>query len=90
MCAAYDQSVSRSKKPFKDYTPAQQLLLGILMLASLLLVGAAERDLQHRRSEQVRGRKLIWRLVSLNALGAAIYLRWGRRGAAGSVLGEGG
>ena len=46
---------------------------------SVLVVAAAERDLQRRPQEQVRGSKLIWRLVCLNALGSATYFRWGRR-----------
>jgi len=75
----------RSKKKFSEYSPPQQLLLAVLILLSLLLVGAAERDLQHRPAEQVRGRKLIWRLLCLNALGSATYLRWGRRAAAESL-----
>lgn len=38
-----------------------------------------ERDIQRRPADQVRGSKTLWRLVCLNALGAAGYLRWGRR-----------
>ena len=47
--------------------------------ASLAVIAFAERDLQGRPDEQIRGPKLVWRLVSLNALGALSYLRWGRR-----------
>ena len=57
--------------------------MGGLIVAALLLVGAAERDLQHRPVDQVRGGKLLWRLLCLNAVGAAGYLRWGRRPAGG-------
>ena len=72
----------RSKKKCRDYSPPQQLLLAALIVASLLVVGAAERDLQRRPADQVRGSKLLWRLLCLNALGSATYLRWGRRAAA--------
>ena len=51
------------------------------MGVSLGLVAAAERDLQRRAESQVSGNKLVWRLVSLNAVGALSYLRWGRRSA---------
>jgi hypothetical protein len=51
----------------------------VLFAASLGLVAASERDIQHRPADQVRGSKLLWRLVCLNALGAASYFRWGRR-----------
>ena len=74
--------MSRSKKKFSEYSLAKQLWIGVVFLTSLGLVAAVERDLQRRPAEQVRGSKLLWRLVCLNALGAASYLRWGRRPAA--------
>ncbi len=80
--APYDQGVSRSKKKFRDYSPPQQLLLAALIAVSLMVVAVAERDLQRRPADQVRGSKRLWRLLCLNALGSATYLRWGRRAAA--------
>ena len=68
------------KKLFKDRSPAEQVTALLLMAVSLGLVTFAERDLQRRPAEQVRGSKLLWRLLSLNALGALGYLRWGRAG----------
>ena len=49
------------------------------LAVSLVIVAAAERDLQGRSAVQVRGDKRIWRLVCLNAMGALAYFRWGRR-----------
>jgi len=74
--------VSRSKKRFSEYSPAQRLTITGAGVVSVALVVAAERDLQHRPPEAVRGPKLLWRLVCLNALGAVGYLRWGRLPAA--------
>ena len=71
--------MSRSKKHFKEYPPAKQFWIAVLTALSLGLVGAAERDIQRRSADQVRGSKLLWRLVCLNAVGAAGYFRWGRR-----------
>jgi hypothetical protein len=71
--------VSRSKKKFREYSPAQQVWIAVLFAVSLGLVAASERDIQRRPADQVRGRKALWRLACLNALGAAIYFRWGRR-----------
>jgi hypothetical protein len=71
--------VSRSKRRFKEYSPPQQLLIAVLTAVSIGLVGAAERDIQRRPADRVRGRKSLWRLVCLNAIGAASYFRWGRR-----------
>jgi hypothetical protein len=66
-------------KEFKDMSPARRRLALVLIAVSLGLVAAAERDLQRRPDAQVRGSKLLWRLVCLNALGAAGYFLWGRR-----------
>jgi hypothetical protein len=43
----------------------------------------AERDILRRPDSDIRGNKSVWRLVSLNALGACAYLRWGRRRSSG-------
>ena len=51
---------------------------GFLRLV-LVIVGFAERDLQGLPEEQIRGSKLVWRLASLNAIGALAYLGLGRR-----------
>lgn len=71
--------MARSKKRFREYSPAQQAWIAVLIAVSLGLVVASERDIQRRPADQVRGSKVLWRLVCLNALGAASYLRWGRR-----------
>jgi hypothetical protein len=67
------------KKKFKDLSPPQRVVALVVLAISLVVVGAAERDLQQRPAEQIRGEKWLWRLVCLNALGAVTYLRWGRR-----------
>ena len=46
---------------------------------SVLIVATAERDIQRRPELEIHGSKRLWRLASLNALGALAYLRWGRR-----------
>jgi hypothetical protein len=71
--------VSRSKKKLTEYSPAQRVWIAVLLAFSLGLVAASERDIQRRPADQVRGNKALWRLVCLNALGAASYFRWGRR-----------
>lgn len=67
------------KKRFRDRSPAEKGLLGLILVVSLAIVGFAERDLQARPEKQVRGPKLAWRLAGLNALGALAYLGVGRR-----------
>jgi hypothetical protein len=64
---------------FKEFSPQQRNRVLALIAASLVLVAAAEVDIQRRPADQVRGRKLVWRMLCLNALGAVGYFRWGRR-----------
>jgi hypothetical protein len=71
--------VSLSKKKFREYPRAQQVWIAVLVVVSLGLVASSERDIQRRPADQVRGRKVLWRLACLNAFGAASYFRWGRR-----------
>jgi len=73
--------VAQTIKQFKERSPAERFWVLVLVAVSLGLVAAAERDIQRRPTDQVRGRKLFWRLVCLNALGSASYFRWGRRAA---------
>jgi hypothetical protein len=69
----------KKKKSFKQMSPAQRVATIVSIVLSLGLVTAAERDLHRRDPDDVRGDKRLWRLVSLNALGALAYFRWGRR-----------
>jgi hypothetical protein len=71
-----------SKKSLKEMSPPQRVVAVASIVASLAVVTAAERDLQRRPAEEVRGDKRIWRLVCLNAVGALGYFRWGRRATA--------
>ena len=71
--------MKRQIDEFKAMPPARRVVLLILLGVSLALVGAAERDIQRRPAEQMRGNKTLWRLICLNALGAVTYLSWGRR-----------
>jgi hypothetical protein len=71
--------MSRSKQRFSEYPPAKRAWIAVIFIVSLGVVAAAERDIQHRPADEVRGSKILWRLICLNALGSAIYFRWGRR-----------
>jgi hypothetical protein len=67
-----------TKTPFRERPPREQAeIIGFLAL-SLVVVAVAQNDLRRRPASHIRGRKTVWRLVSLNALGALIYLCWGR------------
>ena len=68
-----------SSKRFSELSPSQRSWASVAIAVSLVLVAAAERDIQRRPASEVRGSKLLWRLVCLNALGALGYFGWGRR-----------
>jgi hypothetical protein len=63
----------------RELPPARRFLAIVALVVSLALVAAAEHDLLGRSDDEVRGSRLLWRLVCLNALGALGYFRWGRR-----------
>ncbi len=71
--------MSQLVRQFKDLSPARRFWVPGVIAAAVALVAAAEVDIQRRPAGQVRGSKLLWRLLSLNALGSASYFRWGRR-----------
>ena len=71
--------MSQLVRQFKDLSPARRFWVPGVIAAALALVAAAEVDIQRRPAGQVRGSKLLWRLLSLNALGSVSYFRWGRR-----------
>lgn len=66
-------------KRFQDMSPSGKRLTSIVIAVSLVLVAAAERDIQNRPPTEVNGSKLVWRVVCTNAIGALSYFRWGRR-----------
>ncbi len=69
-----------TKKPFSELGQRGKGAAIVTLAVSLVVIFTAERDLRRRPQAQVRGSKRLWRLVSLNALGAAGDLRYGRRG----------
>jgi hypothetical protein len=69
----------RSKRSFKEMSPAGRICASLLIAASVAVVIAAERDIGRRQAAELRGSKPMWRILCLNALGALSYFRWGRQ-----------
>ena len=67
-----------TKTPFRQRPRRQQAQIAGLIALSFAVVGMAQNDLRRRPASDIRGRKPIWQLLSLNALGALVYLAWGR------------
>lgn len=74
---SYDRDVR--KRHYSEMGATGKALVLLVTAISLLIVGTAERDIARRDEDEVRGSRAAWRLLSLNALGAIAYLRFGRR-----------
>ncbi|MBO0691686.1 MAG: hypothetical protein J2P58_02205 [Acidimicrobiaceae bacterium] len=67
-----------TKTPFSQRPPREQAAIVCFIALSSVAVSVAQIDLHRRPPSQIRGNKTLWRVVSLNGLGALIYLSWGR------------
>ena len=67
------------KKRFSERPPREKAALLAIGAVGLAIIAVAQRDLSGRDESELRGSKAMWRVVSLNALGALAYLRFGRR-----------
>ena len=54
------------------------MILGVVAVQAAL-AAAAQRDLSGRGAGQVRGPKVLWRLLTMNTMGALAYFAAGRR-----------
>jgi hypothetical protein len=65
---------------YRGLGPAARRALWALLAVELVLIAAAERDIQRRPAERIRGPKLLWRVIATqNLVGPAAYLGLGRR-----------
>lgn len=72
--------MSRAINEFKKLSPTRQAALAAITAWNLTLSIAAEWDIQHRPTAELRGSKAFWRLACLtNTVGPLSYFRWGRR-----------
>jgi Phospholipase_D-nuclease N-terminal len=70
----------RSRRRWRDLTPAQQALVITGATVQFGLAAAAWTDLARRAPAQVRGPKWRWAaLIAVNYVGPIAYFRWGRR-----------
>jgi hypothetical protein len=79
--------IDRIEKPigelaelYRRLGPAARRAVWALLGIELVIIAAAERDIQRRPAERIRGPKLLWRVVATqNLIGPAAYLCLGRR-----------
>ena len=74
------QSVRALVAQYRRLSPAARAAVWVLLALEAVLITAAERDIQRRPAERIRGPKLLWRAVATqNVVGPAAYYGFGRR-----------
>jgi len=68
-----------ARKRWSDLSTGQRVGILVLVAIQAVLAAFAQRDLSSRPAGQVRGPKLLWRVATLNSVGAVAYLLVGRR-----------
>ncbi len=72
--------MSRALNDFKQLSSVRQAAIVAITVWNLWLSVSAERDIQRRPADEVRGSKALWRLACLtNTVGPLIYFRWGQK-----------
>jgi hypothetical protein len=69
----------RMQKKWSQLTTAQRAAVLALIAVQATLAAYAQRDLGARSADEVRGPKLLWRILTLNTFGAVAYIAVGRR-----------
>jgi hypothetical protein len=65
---------------YNGLSPRGRYALWVLVALEAVLITVAERDIQRRPSERIRGPKLLWRLVATqNVIGPAAYFGLARK-----------
>lgn len=68
------------KKQWKDLSPETRRVLTAGAVVQIALLGAAHLDLSRRSADEIRGKKGVWRLLTLiNFVGPITYFMFGRR-----------
>jgi len=70
----------KAGKKWKDLTPEQQGGVVVGSVVQLTLLAMAQIDITRRPADQIRGGKLLWRILTLiNFLGPLAYFAIGRK-----------
>ena len=72
--------ISEIVQLYDRLSPAARRALWALIALEIVLIVAAERDIQRRPADKIRGPKLLWRaLATQNVIGPAAYFIIGKR-----------
>jgi hypothetical protein len=76
-----EQPIRELVKQYNRLSPTARRVVWVLLAFEVALIGVAERDIQRRPADRIRGPKLLWRAVATqNVVGPAAYYGFGRRG----------
>jgi hypothetical protein len=65
---------------YRGLSPVARRAVWALLAFEAVLITAAERDIQRRPADRIRGPKLLWRvLATQNVIGPAVYYWLARR-----------
>lgn len=65
---------------YRGLSPRKRLGLWVLIAVEAVLIVVAQRDIQGRPAAEIRGPKLLWRVIATqNVIGPAAYFAFGRR-----------
>lgn len=69
----------RARKQWRKLDTPQQTMLVAGTVVQLTLLAIAQIDITRRAPEEIRGSKLLWRLICLvNFIGPILYFAFGR------------
>jgi hypothetical protein len=75
-----EQPIRELVTQYHRLSPMGRRVVWALLAFDAVLIGVAERDIQRRPAERIRGPKLLWRaLATQNVVGPAAYYGFGRR-----------
>jgi hypothetical protein len=69
----------RPRKSWAELSAGQRSAVLSLVVLQAILAAIAQRDLSDRAESELRGSKRLWRVLTLNTVGAVAYLIVGRR-----------
>ena len=72
--------MARTKKQWRDLTPAQRARIVITCCIQLALLAAALRDIRRRQATEIKGGKRLWTMLAfVNGIGPVAYFALGRK-----------
>jgi hypothetical protein len=81
MRSTIEQPIHEVVKHYNRLSATARCAVWALLALEAVLITVAQRDIQRRPAERIRGPKLLWRVVATQSvIGPAAYYGFGRRG----------